>query len=84
MTDNPVSGPGTPTLPKCRDCGARTARVVTIPSRVVSEVRHEWLCASCEYLREHPDAPRFVKPPRERAKRLQKETLLDLLSERAV
>jgi hypothetical protein len=40
------------------------------------EDRHEWLCASCEYLREHPDAPRFVKPPRERAKRLQKETLL--------
>jgi len=64
---------GKPTLPKCKDCGKRTDRVVTVGTR------HEWLCADCEYLRMKPDAPRFIKPPRERAKRLQKETLLDAL-----
>ena len=28
--------------------------------------RYAFLCASCEYLREHPDAPRAVKLPQER------------------
>ena len=77
---------GKPNLPKCKDCGKRTDRVVGITSRFVNqrgdeikELRHEWLCADCEYLRERPDAPRFIKPPRERAKRLQKESLLDAL-----
>ena len=59
------------TLAKCRDCGQRTDRVVPVGDR------HEWLCASCEYLRLRPDAPMAVKPPRERTKRLQRETLFD-------
>lgn len=36
-----------------------------------------WLCGSCEVLRKNPDAPRAPKLPRERTKRLQKETLFD-------
>jgi hypothetical protein len=68
-------------LPKCCGCGQRTYSVVTAGTYSVlsTETRHEWLCASCEYLREHPDAPRAIKPPRERTRRLQKETLLDAL-----
>jgi hypothetical protein len=87
MAGDPVSGAvaGKPSLPKCKDCGKRTDRVVSLPQRgpnhaAIPEVRHEWLCADCEYLRENPDAPRFIKPPRERSKRLQKESLLDLLA----
>jgi hypothetical protein len=62
-------------LPKCQDCGARTDRVVTERATLV-EVRAFFLCASCEYLRIHPDAERFVPPPRGRSpKGLQKEVL---------
>jgi len=60
--------------PKCHDCGAATLRVVAV------DKGHQFVCTSCEYLREHPDAPRAVKMPNERRpKRLQTETLFDAL-----
>lgn len=64
--------------PRCADCNKVTDRCVRRhPHGVVAGSL--FLCADCEYLREHPNAPRAVKLPRERAKRLQKETLLDAL-----
>jgi tRNA(Ile2) C34 agmatinyltransferase TiaS len=59
-------------LPKCRECGAVSPRVVSLGNN-----RHEWLCAACEYRREFPNAPR-VAPVAKLSKRapLQTETLL--------
>jgi hypothetical protein len=55
-----LKAPWAPTLPKCSDCGGRDARVVSKRVRVgvpgVEVDSHEWLCASCEYKRAHPDA----------------------------
>jgi hypothetical protein len=71
--------PSTPTPPKCRDCGGPNPHVVG--RRVVSNAgdvseSHEWLCASCEYKRSHPDAAPNVPLSRERPpKALQKERL---------
>lgn len=65
--------------PKCRDCGGTEARVVSVTDGAYASqtvMRHEWLCASCEYLREHPGAPRAKPLPRERRAKLQEETLL--------
>lgn len=65
------------TKPRCADCNARTDRVIV--ERGPGGTQHEFfLCASCEYLRANPDAPRAVKLPRERSKRLQKETLFEV------
>lgn len=64
-------------LPRCADCKARTERVIVErrDDNPANE-RSYFLCASCEYLREHPDATRYVPPPRERRpKGLQKEVL---------
>jgi hypothetical protein len=58
--------------PKCEDCGCAQPHVVKL-----RENFFVWLCGSCEFRREHPDAPKPVKLPRERTKRLQKETLFD-------
>jgi hypothetical protein len=61
---------GIPILPKCRDCGGPSPRVVT-RRRVGGSIdagpeQHEWLCAACEYLRQHPNAAPDVPLPRER------------------
>lgn len=63
--------------PKCQDCGTTDCHVVAIRDSAFhgKVLRHTFLCGSCEYLREHPEAPRAVKLPRERTKRLQRETL---------
>ena len=59
---------------RCKDCGGVEARVVANATR-----EHVWLCASCEFRREHPDATPATLPPRERrAKALQKERLFDV------
>jgi hypothetical protein len=67
--------------PICQDCGASGPHPVSrqwFDSYGRAVVGHEWLCGSCEYLRKFPDAPRAVKPPRDRrAKPLQAETLCD-------
>ena len=56
--------------PKCKDCNAATFRVVSVGDG------HQFLCASCEYKRYHPDAAPSVPMPHERsALPLQKETL---------
>jgi hypothetical protein len=52
--------------PKCADCGSHSdvhaaTNPGTIPGTSVSNV---WLCGSCEYRREHPDAIRLVPPLR--------------------
>lgn len=67
--------PVTVRKPRCADCKGADCHVVALPSGQ----GHLFLCGSCEYLRAHPDAPRAVKLPRERSKRLQRETLLDEL-----
>ena len=59
--------------PKCADCGAQTYAVVKTASGALV-----YLCGSCEYRREHPDALRPIKLPRERTKRLQKEQLFQV------
>lgn len=38
---------------------------------------HEWVCGDCLYKRDHPDAAPAVRLPRERSKRIQKESLFD-------
>ena len=67
---------GVPTLARCRNCGKRTDRVVTLRETPLDTPRHVWECASCEYLRLHPDAERGTAHPREkRPAKLQAETL---------
>jgi hypothetical protein len=64
------------TKPKCRDCKTADCHVVALRDPLYPDrLRHVFLCGSCEYRLDHPDAPRPVKLPRERSKRLQKETL---------
>lgn len=73
-------------LPKCADCGAGSPRVVSKTRRENGKeyVTHTWLCADCEYKRQHPDAKPAIAPPREqRPKRLQKETLFDVRQDAA-
>jgi hypothetical protein len=66
-----------PVLPKCRGCGNRTDRVVSLRDSPLDIARHVWECANCEYLRLNPDAKRGISYPREMPKaKLQKETLL--------
>jgi C4-type Zn-finger protein len=65
-------------LPRCADCGGMECRVVgyVLHTPQGDRVSHVWLCASCEYRRINPDAPRAVRMPRERpAASLQSETL---------
>lgn len=58
-------------LPTCKDCGAVNPRVVGN-----GHGGHLWLCADCEYKREHPEYIPMPKLPQERGpRRLQKETL---------
>jgi hypothetical protein len=60
-----------PRLPKCEVCGSRLCHVVE-----AGRGWHIWLCGSCEYRREHPDAPRPALLPWERrARPLQEERL---------
>lgn len=76
-----MQGPlGKPQLPHCRDCGAGSPHVVSYQVRVgmggVTEYRHVWLCAGCEFKRAHPDAVIGTSLPRElRPLPLQRETL---------
>lgn len=59
------------TLPKCKDCGAGSPRVVGNET-----AGYVWLCASCEVLRANPNARLAPLLPRERRPmRLQSETL---------
>jgi len=52
-------------MPKCADCGHSADRCVRRhPHGVVA--LSMFLCASCEYRRSHPDAPRAVLMPKER------------------
>jgi len=67
---------GTPTLAKCRACGKRTDRVVSLRDTPLDTPRHVWECASCEYLRLHPEAKCGTAHPREKRRaKLQGETL---------
>lgn len=60
---------------RCEDCGSAAC----FPYRVAGRQGYVWLCGSCFFLLEHPDASRATPLPRERrAKRLQKETLFDV------
>jgi hypothetical protein len=60
-------------LPKCCDCGEGDV----FPYHVGHG--HIWLCGSCAYKREHPDAAPAVALPRERPSLpLQGETLFDV------
>lgn len=67
--------------PRCSECGdskpMAMLRPGATPDAIGGASSHEWICGTCVYLRDHPDAPRAVKLPRERVKRLQKETLFD-------
>jgi hypothetical protein len=69
-------------MPRCQDCGAPNPHAVGVwrfTDKGGKALAHEWVCGSCEYLREHPNARPAIAPPREqRPKRLQKESLLDL------
>lgn len=85
-----MAGPGNPSLSHCEVCGATRPRVVServemgvtvengVETPVYALLRHAWLCADCEYKREHPDALLAKPLPRERSAKLQKETLFDL------
>lgn len=65
--------------PRCEDCNCRTDRVLT-ERFALADVREFFLCASCEYLRSHPDAARAIPAPRAmRPAKLQAESLLDEL-----
>lgn len=82
--------PAKPRLPACVDCGARGTRALRKPDAFDHPTEgtmpggHEWLCADCEYKRDHPDFVPLPKLPQERAaKRLQKETLFDKPGEAA-
>lgn len=71
--------PKKPVPPKCADCGASRPMAVLregmTPDNLGGLGSHQWLCGDCVYKLDHPDAPRAVLLPRERVKRLQKETL---------
>lgn len=60
--------------PRCADCNKVTDRCIRRHPHGVVKLSL-FLCADCEYRRDNPDAPKAVKLPRERTKRLQKETL---------
>lgn len=63
--------------PRCADCKCRTERVLT-ELVAIGQWRELFLCASCEYLRGHPDAAPAIPAPRSmRAAKLQSETLFD-------
>jgi len=70
-----------PTPPHCAKCGdpkpMPMLREGAEPDRQGGATSHLWICGSCLYLRDHPDAPRAVRLPRERSKRLQREQLFD-------
>ena len=66
--------------PRCAECGASQPSAVlrpgVEPDKQGGKYSHEWLCGSCLYRRDHPDAAPAKPLPRERrAVRLQKETL---------
>jgi hypothetical protein len=65
-----------PSLPKCRGCGKRTDRVVSLRDTPLDIARHVWECAGCEYLRLNPHGKRGTAYPREMPKaKLQKDVL---------
>ena len=74
---------GKPKPPRCADCGKPNPRVFGIPlvrvvidDREIVKVRHVWLCASCEYRREHPEAlPARPTPSAMKPAKLQDERL---------
>lgn len=74
-----------PTPPHCAKCGdpkpMPKLRDGVEPDRVGGATSHEWICGACLYLIDHPDAPRAIKLPRERSKRLQKEQLFEEVRE---
>lgn len=74
--------PRKPVPPKCSGCGASRPIAVLrdgcVPDNQGGVSSHEWVCGDCLYRRDHPGAARSVKLPRERFKRLQKETLFDV------
>lgn len=75
-----MSAPYNTKLPRCHDCGGPAPRVVGRETYDQARRRriivHEWLCAGCEYKREHPDAREGIAEPRlMRPLKLQRETL---------
>lgn len=63
------------TKPRCEDCGKVTDRCIRRhPHGVIAGSK--FLCADCEYLRDHPDAKRGTEFPRKmRPVALQDEVL---------
>lgn len=68
--------------PKCEGCGYASPHVVLrVPGK--PSQGHAWLCASCEYLRDNPEAALAKNPPGlpstwpNRSKAKQKERLFD-------
>lgn len=64
--------------PKCAECGSLASVHVALIEPGDPGKGHTWLCGSCEYLRENPDAKRGEAPGlpiNMRPKRKQKETL---------
>jgi hypothetical protein len=69
--------------PSCADCGTANCHLVTVRFAPFGseDYYYKWLCGSCEFLREHPDAEKLTHPsglpvnwPR-RGQPKQKETL---------
>jgi hypothetical protein len=56
--------------PHCEKCGSAECHPYQ------TEIgAYEWLCGSCRYLRQHPNAERKQKLPRERSVAKQRERL---------
>ena len=81
------AGAKKPQPPHCEDCGSARCHPYPLadlrPTIVLDGTQtaygYQWLCGDCKYLREHPDAPPAVTPPRERRpKPLQIERLFDV------
>jgi ribosomal protein S27AE len=67
---------GKPRTASCADCGAGTAMAYSTNGGKT----HRWLCGSCVYLIEHPEAPPSpLEPGKRGVVRKQKESLFDAL-----